>query len=154
MGVIIYSFNLNISPKISYGVPESDTVVTELHAYDLVIKKGRYLCWTLYLITSNIFQYIHETQGAFSAYQSFETHETVTPKSAVSPWNKRSGKRARQRPVGSAHSHRLFLPETSGPTAPYTAEESRRTPTLPGVARCYLRSVSLPPSPRVLEGGF
>ena len=40
MGVIIYSFNLNISPKISYGVLECDIVGTELHAYDFVIKKG------------------------------------------------------------------------------------------------------------------
>ena len=35
MGVIIYSFNLNISPKMSYNVFECDT---ELHAYDFVIK--------------------------------------------------------------------------------------------------------------------
>ena len=48
MGVMIYSFNLNISPKMSYGVLECDIVVTELHAQDFVIKKGRYLCWTLY----------------------------------------------------------------------------------------------------------
>ena len=39
MGIIIYSFNLNISPKRSYGVLECD-VVTELHAYDFVIKRG------------------------------------------------------------------------------------------------------------------
>ena len=38
MGVIIYSFNLNISPKMSYGVLECDIVVTELHAYDFVIR--------------------------------------------------------------------------------------------------------------------
>ena len=53
MGVIIYSFNLNISPKMSYGVLECDIVVTVLHAYDFVIKdfvikKGHYLCRTLY----------------------------------------------------------------------------------------------------------
>ena len=30
--------NLNISPKMSYGVSECDIVVTELHAYDFVIK--------------------------------------------------------------------------------------------------------------------
>ena len=53
MGVIIYSFNLNISPKMSYGVLECDIVVREVHAYDFVstqdfvIKKGHYLCWTL-----------------------------------------------------------------------------------------------------------
>ena len=47
MGVMIYSFNLNISPKMSYGVLECDIVVTELHAYYFVIKKGCYLCWTV-----------------------------------------------------------------------------------------------------------
>ena len=30
--------NLNISPKMSYGVSECDIVVTELHAYAFVIK--------------------------------------------------------------------------------------------------------------------
>ena len=30
---------IKISPKISYGVLECDIVVTELHAYDFVIKK-------------------------------------------------------------------------------------------------------------------
>ena len=54
MGVIIYSFNLNISPKMSYGVLEWYCYVTELHAYDFVlkdfvIKKWHYLCWTLYI---------------------------------------------------------------------------------------------------------
>ena len=54
MHVIIYSFNLNISPKMSYGVLEHDSYVTELHAYGFVIKhfvirKGHYLCWTLYI---------------------------------------------------------------------------------------------------------
>ena len=39
MGVIVYSFNLNISPTMSYGVLECDSYVTELHAYDFVIKK-------------------------------------------------------------------------------------------------------------------
>ena len=38
MGVIMYSFNLNVSPKMSHGVLECDIVVTELHAYDFVIK--------------------------------------------------------------------------------------------------------------------
>ena len=37
MGVVIYSFNLNISPKMSYSVLECD--VTELHAYDFCNKK-------------------------------------------------------------------------------------------------------------------
>ena len=35
MGVIIYSFNLNISPEISYGVFESDIVM--LQNYMLMI---------------------------------------------------------------------------------------------------------------------
>ena len=35
MGVIIYSFNLNISPKVSYGVFECDAVV--LQNYRLTI---------------------------------------------------------------------------------------------------------------------
>ena len=39
MGVIIYRFDLNISPKMSRGVLECD-IVTELHAYDFVIKRG------------------------------------------------------------------------------------------------------------------
>ena len=38
MGVITGSFNLNISPKMPYGVLECDIVVTELHACDFVIK--------------------------------------------------------------------------------------------------------------------
>ena len=38
MGVIICSFNLSISPKTSYGVLECDDIVTELHAYDFVMK--------------------------------------------------------------------------------------------------------------------
>ena len=37
MGVIIYSFNLNISPQMSHGVLEYD-IITELHAYDFIIK--------------------------------------------------------------------------------------------------------------------
>ena len=45
MGVIIYSLNLNISPKVSYGVLECDSYVTKLHPYDFirkdfVIKRG------------------------------------------------------------------------------------------------------------------
>ena len=50
MDVIIYSLNLNISPKVSYGVLGCDIIVTELHGYDFVIKKGRYLCQTLLLM--------------------------------------------------------------------------------------------------------
>ena len=38
MGVIIYSFIVNISPKMSYGVLECDIIVTQLPAYDFVIK--------------------------------------------------------------------------------------------------------------------
>ena len=38
MGAIIYSFNFNISPKISYGVLVWYCYVTESHAYDCVIK--------------------------------------------------------------------------------------------------------------------
>ena len=37
MGVIIYNFNLNIPPKMSYGVLECDSYVIELHIYDFVI---------------------------------------------------------------------------------------------------------------------
>ena len=55
MGAIIYRFNLNISPKMSYGIMTLWYYVivwyyvTELHAYDFVtknfaIKKGYYLC--------------------------------------------------------------------------------------------------------------
>ena len=45
MGVIIYSFNLIISPKMSYGVLECDTVMLQsLHAYnfvkDFIIKRS------------------------------------------------------------------------------------------------------------------
>ena len=41
MGIIIYSFNLNIAPKMLYDVLECDyCYVTELHVYDFVIKKG------------------------------------------------------------------------------------------------------------------
>ena len=39
MGVIIYGFNLNISPKMSYGVLECDIVI-EFHVYDFVIKSS------------------------------------------------------------------------------------------------------------------
>ena len=49
MGVIIYSFNLNTSPKMSYGVLEWEYYyVTELLAYNFIIKQGRYMCQTLY----------------------------------------------------------------------------------------------------------
>ena len=35
----IISINLNISPKMSYGMLKCD-IVRELHAYDFVIEKG------------------------------------------------------------------------------------------------------------------
>ena len=65
MIVIIYRFNLNISPKMSYGVLECDIVVIELHAYDFVIqdfviKKGCYLCRTTHTHTHmHIYIHIH-----------------------------------------------------------------------------------------------
>ena len=40
MGIIIYSFNLNISPKMSYGVLECDIVM--LQNYMLMIYNKRY----------------------------------------------------------------------------------------------------------------
>ena len=54
MGVIIHSFNSHISPNMSQGVLACDTVVTELHTYNVVIKdfvrKSRhYLCRIPYL---------------------------------------------------------------------------------------------------------
>ena len=61
MGVIIYSFNLNTSPKMSYGELECDIVM--LQNYMLMIcnkrfcnKKWHYLCQTL-SISASI--YIH-----------------------------------------------------------------------------------------------
>ena len=59
MGVMIYSFNLNILPKTSYGVLECDNVVTELHAYDFVIRKRRYLRQTLYICSVFIRYLLH-----------------------------------------------------------------------------------------------
>ena len=53
MCVIIYSFNLNISLKMSYGVLKCDIVVTQLHAYDFVTKyfvvKSGFICTGPYL---------------------------------------------------------------------------------------------------------
>ena len=40
MGVINYSFNLNILPKMSYSVLECDCYVTELDTYASVIKRA------------------------------------------------------------------------------------------------------------------
>ena len=46
MGMIIYSFNLNISLKMSYDVLECDIIITR--AYDFIIKgfviKGDVIC--------------------------------------------------------------------------------------------------------------
>ena len=52
MVVIVYSFDLNISPKMSYGVFEGDIVMLQ-NAQDSVIKKGCYLCWT-YIVQYHI----------------------------------------------------------------------------------------------------
>ena len=60
MAVIICSFNLNTLPKMSYGVLECDIVM--LRAYDCVIKKGHYLCWTLYFLHCRKF-YWTQKQG-------------------------------------------------------------------------------------------
>ena len=51
--------NLNISPKMSYGVLECNISVTELHAYDFaiedfVIHQEHYLCRALYLSVSKV----------------------------------------------------------------------------------------------------
>ena len=56
MDVMIYSFNLDISPKRSCDVLECDSYAIELHAYDFVmkdfvIKKGHCLCQALMYIT-------------------------------------------------------------------------------------------------------
>ena len=42
MGAIIYSFYVNISPKMSHGVSVI-CYITELHAYDFVIKKALFV---------------------------------------------------------------------------------------------------------------
>ena len=49
MGVIIYSSNLNISPKMSYGVLECDIVMLQNYMLMICNKKGHYLCWTCIL---------------------------------------------------------------------------------------------------------
>ena len=54
MGIIIYSFNLNISPKMSYSKLECDIVVPELHAYYFAIKnfviKSGVICARPYIL--------------------------------------------------------------------------------------------------------
>ena len=39
MGVIIYSFNLNIPPKVSYGVLECDIVMLQYYMLMILYKK-------------------------------------------------------------------------------------------------------------------
>ena len=39
MGVIIYSFNLNISPEMSYGVLECDIVMLQYYMLMILYKK-------------------------------------------------------------------------------------------------------------------
>ena len=53
MGVIIYSFHLNMSPKMSRGMHECYCYVTGVYVYDFVIKKEHYLRWTPYNRRSN-----------------------------------------------------------------------------------------------------
>ena len=58
MGVIFYSFNLNISPKMSHGVLQCDIVMLQnymLMSYDFVIKRGAIFarpCIFIYLFFS------------------------------------------------------------------------------------------------------
>ena len=49
MGVIIYSFNFNISPKMSYVVLECDIVMLQNYAYDKKHKNGHYLYQTMHI---------------------------------------------------------------------------------------------------------
>ena len=53
MGVIIYSFNLSISPKMPYDAWVWCCYVTEVYAYDFVIKRGvicaRPVCVCVYI---------------------------------------------------------------------------------------------------------
>ena len=49
MSVIICSFNLNISPKMSYSVLESDIFMLQDYMLVFYNKKVCYLCWTLYM---------------------------------------------------------------------------------------------------------
>ena len=86
MGVIIYSFNLNISPKMSHGVLECDIAVTELHAYDFavkdfVIKKGQYLCHTLYILCLPCAQH----WSLYLAPTTITPYKGCSPSEAYSP---------------------------------------------------------------------
>ena len=55
MGVIIYSFNRNISPQMPFGVFEWDIIMSQNYMLMIsvirhfVIKRGRSLCWALYI---------------------------------------------------------------------------------------------------------
>ena len=59
MGVIIYNFNLSISPKLSYGVLECDIVMLQNHMLmifnktGVVIKRG-VICARPYILFLNI----------------------------------------------------------------------------------------------------
>ena len=54
MGVVSYTFNLNILPKMSHGVLECDSVMLQNDMLMILYikKKGHYLCWTLYFNVS------------------------------------------------------------------------------------------------------
>ena len=72
MGVRIYSFNLNISSKMSCGVLECVVMLQNymrLVIKDFCNKRGHYLCHTLYywvyfnLLFPNFFQIIVQKSG-------------------------------------------------------------------------------------------
>ena len=66
MGVIIYSFNSNISPEMSYGMLECD-IVTELHAYDFVIRfcnKRGVICAGPCTVIQRVFCYMSRGRGS------------------------------------------------------------------------------------------
>ena len=44
MGVIIYGFNLNISPKVSCGVLECDIVMLQNYILMILYEKGGIIC--------------------------------------------------------------------------------------------------------------
>ena len=63
MGVIIYSFNLNISPKMSCGVLECDILMLQNDMLMICNKRfynetGHYLCQTLYIFV-NIYTHMY-----------------------------------------------------------------------------------------------
>ena len=90
MGVIIYSFNLNISPKVSYDVFECDIVELQNYAYYFVIKyfiikRGIFVSFPVYLwsflyeeeppqiriYSKNIYSYMFKLQSP-SNYSPFD----------------------------------------------------------------------------------